>query len=40
MKATILALLLGVLIATNGAVSAHAGDFARYFFDKQMLDRQ
>lgn len=38
MKAFILAALIGVSVATNGAVSAHAADFATKFFAEQSLN--
>jgi hypothetical protein len=39
LQSATLALLVGVMVATTGAVSAQANDFARDFFQSQMLER-
>ncbi len=39
LQSATLALLVGVMVATTGAVSAQASDFARDFFWGQTLDR-
>ncbi len=39
MKILITTLMLGVVIAVTGAVSASASDFARDVFEQQLVDK-
>ena len=39
MKTMIMTLMLGLVVATTGAVSASAGEFASDFFEQQMLNK-